>query len=147
MTVAQAVRLFHDKNPQTVASVRRLVSIRKIDRGRYRTVYKVKWLPLVVKIPRGRPIDVQHAQRDIERFQLLAGTNLQKHIPKLYWASTCSGIMLVEWVKVNNRANNRAQDALERKYKRVTKVQHSDLCYANWGKRGRTWVMLDLGWG
>jgi hypothetical protein len=106
MTVDDLVDLFIDNDPMTLEEIQSLgIRMKEIDKGEgaFRDVYKVRGLPLVVKIPKNSLDGIDHAIaelkaiRKINTFKKYAA--LVPYLPTVYYCSWRSGIVVMDYCK------------------------------------------------
>jgi hypothetical protein len=152
MTIKKLVRLLRKNRPQTIKEVRRLgIRARFFDEGCFRKVYRVRGLPLVLKIA---DTDAQyHTRAEIRVLRkILTWTRfrlLRRYMPKVYYCDPRGAVLLMRRYKRLRWSKHRSElfYMLECFTKDLFKFKSSpDIHFGNGGLDSKGQIkILDLG--
>jgi hypothetical protein len=128
--------------------------------GAFRKVYRVKGLPMVIKIPRAGADNIAHARAEfkticrINRFKKYKP--LRKYMPEILYFDYSTGIIgmryykPIRWTPMNQAASNILEDLVDSYWKNnwdgVTDIGSGNIGFSHDKETGNTQIVLiDLG--
>lgn len=148
-TEIQIVQSFRALNPRTALDLRKMgyTALQDLGSGLYRTAYRIQDTDLVIKVPRGSEIDVEHSVAEIKAWSKLLRSPLAHVVPPLRYHND-AGIIVTDYLTLQVNSDRETREALAEwriNLKFPKGIYGVDMHHFNIGVYNQRFVLSDMG--